>query len=64
MIKRGISEAEIEAVLAAPDSSYPSGTSDCHVYVRNLGDRRIAVVVAPDDHERVVTVYNQLAQAE
>jgi hypothetical protein len=62
MEKRGISLDEVEAVLDAPDITYPSNTPGRHVYVRTLDLRRIAVVVSDDDHELVITAFNQLEQ--
>jgi hypothetical protein len=60
MQTRGISEEEVRLVLDDPDATYPSGTSDRFCYVRDIGGRRIKVVVESFDHEQVVTTYDQL----
>ena len=63
MARRNISEEDVDAVLAAPELSYPSSTPGRHVFVRTLGDRRIAVVVFAAEMDRVVTTFDQLAQS-
>jgi hypothetical protein len=63
MAARGISEQDVEQVLANYDSTYPS-RSGRQTYVRELADgRRIAVIVEPYDHELVVTTFDQLHQS-
>lgn len=61
MRRRGISREEVDLVLRDPDVTYPSGTSNRHCYVREIGERCIKVVVEPADHEQVVTTYDQRA---
>lgn len=54
-IERGISLAEIEAVLDHPDVSFTDrGGNPC--YTRELSGRRIKVVVAANDPKFVITV--------
>lgn len=60
LAQRGITQAEVDLVLSDPDTTYPSGTSNRHCYVRDIDGRRIKVVVEPFDHEQVVTAYDQL----
>ncbi len=56
---RGISRDDVELVLADADADFPSKTSPRHCYVRNIGNRRIQVVVEPSDHQQVVTAYEK-----
>lgn len=62
MAKRGISQDDVREVLTDFESSYPSGTSDRHCYVKTIDGHRIQVVVESYDHELVVTAYEQLKQ--
>jgi hypothetical protein len=62
MARRRITEEEVDQVLAAPELSYPSPTPGRHVYVRTVGDRRIAVVVFDADRDRVITTFDQLSE--
>ena len=61
MARRGITEEEVDHVLDAPELSYPSSTPGRHVYVRTIGDRRIAVVVFDAERDRVITTFDQLS---
>jgi hypothetical protein len=61
MARRNISEEDVEAVLAHPESSYPSSEPGRQVLVRNIGNRRIAVVVLTAEMDRVITTFDQLA---
>lgn len=45
MAERGISEAEVEAVLANHHTDRPGNLPDRRVYIGRVGGRRIAVVV-------------------
>jgi hypothetical protein len=60
MRRRGISEQEVDAVLAAPEITYPSTEQGRTVQVRTIGNRRIAVVTTDADPEVVITAFNQL----
>jgi hypothetical protein len=59
MSVRGIEREDVELVLADTDDDFPSSTSNRHCYVRQIGSRRIQVVVESFDHERVVTAYEK-----
>jgi len=61
MARRNISEEEVEQVLDSPDISHPSKEPGRHVYVRTIGDRRIAVVVFDAERDRVITTFDQLS---
>jgi hypothetical protein len=54
---RGISKAEVEAVLAAPDWTCPDRAGN-PCYVRRVGARRIKVVIKESDARFVITVIN------
>ena len=58
MALRGITQQEVESVLAAPDTIRPSSTSLNPIHVGHPGGRRIEVVIAHDVAERwhVITV--------
>jgi len=60
MALRGIAEAEIEAVLANPDTIRSSSTSANPIYVGFPQGRRIEVVVARDmlDPLLVITMWD------
>lgn len=60
MSVRGIAREDVELVLADSDDDFPSSTSERHCYVRDIGERRIQVVVESFDHEQVVTAYVKL----
>lgn len=50
MTRRSISTAEVEAVLADHDTTYPSKDGKGrHVYIGEVAGRRIAVIAAPDE---------------
>jgi hypothetical protein len=61
MARRNISEDEVEQVLDSPEIGYPSKEPGRYVYVRTIGERRIAVVVFDAERDRVVTTFDQLS---
>jgi hypothetical protein len=63
MARRGISQSDVDEVLADYDVSYPSSTSNRHCYAKTIGNRRIVAIVEPYDHELVVTAFDQLEQS-
>ncbi len=58
MSERGISVAEVDAVLAAPQTTYGSELYDDRVVVlgQTLAGRRLKIVVLKADPDHVITV--------
>jgi len=54
MAERGLSRADIEAVHAAPDITYPDGQGNKSL-VGESGGKRIRIVVSGTDPEFVIT---------
>lgn len=65
MMERGISSAEVDEVLASPQTSYPSaGHGDRTVVLgQTASGRRLKVVVLSNDMECVVTVADRDEEA-
>lgn len=58
MAVRGIDRDDVELVLGDPDCEGPSREPPYrHLYSRQIGGRRLLVVVEPYDHECVVNSF-------